>query len=41
MLGSDHEGSVDGIHPNDLGFDRMIKVIEPALRKIFRKYGIL
>lgn len=41
MLGSDHEGSVDGIHPNDLGFDRMIKIIEPALRKIFRKYGIL
>ncbi|HEU4608343.1 MAG TPA: SGNH/GDSL hydrolase family protein [Chitinophagaceae bacterium] len=40
MLGSDHEGSVDGIHPNDLGFDRMIQEIEPALRKIFRKYGI-
>jgi len=24
LLGDDHEGTVDGTHPNDLGFDRMI-----------------
>lgn len=37
FLGFDHEGTVDGTHPNDLGFDRMIKVIEPQLKKIFKK----
>lgn len=34
FLGHDHEGSVDGTHPNDLGFDRMIQVIKPELAKI-------
>ena len=24
-IGTDHEGSVDGTHPNDLGFDRMVE----------------
>lgn len=34
LLGDDHEGSVDGIHPNDLGFDRMLKIIEPKIKEI-------
>lgn len=34
LLGHDHEGTIDGTHPNDLGFDRMLKVIEPKIRAI-------
>ena len=34
LLGHDHEGTADGTHPNDLGFDRMVKVIEPKVREI-------
>jgi len=34
FLGHDHEGSVDGTHPNDLGFDRMIQKIKPVLMEI-------
>lgn len=41
FLGDDHEGTVDGTHPNDLGFDRMIRVIQPALTDIFTKEGII
>lgn len=41
LLGSDHEATVDGTHPNDIGFDRMIQVIKPGILKIFRKYGIV
>lgn len=34
LLGSDHEATADGIHPNDMGFDRMIRVIQPRLLEI-------
>ena len=34
LLGHDTEATVDGVHPNDLGFMRMADVIEPVLRKI-------
>lgn len=34
LLGQDHEGTVDGTHPNDLGFDRMLMVIRPVLNKL-------
>ncbi|GAB3012864.1 SGNH/GDSL hydrolase family protein [Niabella terrae] len=34
LLGADHEGTIDGAHPNDLGFDRMIQVIEPFIGPI-------
>lgn len=37
LLGMDHEGTVDGTHPNDLGFDRMLQVIEPPLIEILKK----
>lgn len=40
LLGTDHEGTTDGTHPNDLGFDRMLKVIEPAVINILTRYGI-
>ena len=36
FLGTDHEGTVDGTHPNDLGFDRMLKKYKPAIGKILK-----
>jgi len=33
LLGSDTEGTVDGSHPNDLGFMRQADVFEPVLRR--------
>ncbi len=41
FLGDDHEGSTDGIHPNDIGFYRMVQVIQPVIADIFKKHGIL
>ena len=40
MMGNDHEGSIDGTHPNDLGYDRMLKVIQPQVVEILAKYNI-
>lgn len=40
LLGSDHDGTTDGVHPNDIGFDRMLKIIEPFVSDILIKYGI-
>ena len=39
-LGTDNEGTVDGSHLTDLGIDRVLKVIEPKLRKILSRHGI-
>lgn len=36
FLGTDHEGTIDGTHPNDLGFDRMLKKYKPAIGKILK-----
>ncbi len=36
LLGHDPEATVDGTHPNDLGFDRMLKLIEPKIREILK-----
>ena len=36
FLGTDHEGTVDGTHPNDLGFDRMLKKYKLAISKILK-----
>lgn len=41
LLGTDHEGTTDGVHPNDLGFDRMLDVIEPDVAEILERYGIV
>lgn len=40
LLGSDHNASIDGTHPSDLGFERMLGCIEPQIRKILKKYDI-
>ena len=40
MLGNDHEGTTDGTHPNDLGYDRMLRHIQPQLVDILKKYNI-
>lgn len=34
LIGSDGEGTVDGSHPNDLGFARMADALEPVLRHV-------
>jgi hypothetical protein len=39
LLGDDQEGTTDGIHPNDLGFDRMLQKIRPKILMILRRYG--
>lgn len=36
FLGTDHEGTIDGAHPNDLGFDRILKKYKPAIGKILK-----
>jgi len=36
LLGTDHEGTIDGVHPNDVGFERMLKVIEPKVMEVLR-----
>jgi lysophospholipase L1-like esterase len=40
MIGMDHEGTIDGTHPNDLGYDRMLHYIQPLITDILNKYGI-
>ena len=40
LLGDDHEASVDGTHPNDMGFDRMLQKIRPAVLEILKAHGI-
>lgn len=40
LLGDDQEGTMDGIHPNDLGFDRMLQKIRPIILKILNRYQI-
>ena len=39
-IGTDGYGSVDGIHPNDLGIDRMLRQVSPKVARILKKYGI-
>ncbi|MBA4148549.1 MAG: SGNH/GDSL hydrolase family protein [Verrucomicrobia bacterium] len=36
LIGQDGEGTVDGTHPNDLGFMRMADEIGPVLRRLVR-----
>ncbi|MGV0965070.1 SGNH/GDSL hydrolase family protein [Empedobacter falsenii] len=37
LIGSDNEGSTDGIHPNDLGFSRLSEAIEKKVNEILSK----
>lgn len=41
LMGDDHEGTIDGTHPNDLGFDRMLQKILPFTKNILQKYNLL
>ncbi|AHF14555.1 SGNH/GDSL hydrolase family protein [Niabella soli] len=41
LLGNDHEGATDGIHPNDLGFDRMLQVIRPEMIRILKSNQVI
>lgn len=34
LIGKDHEGTVDGIHPTDVGMMRIAEVLLPVMRKI-------
>ncbi len=36
MIGDDFEGTVDGVHPNDLGMMRFAKSIQPSIEKIIK-----
>ena len=36
FFGDDHDATVDGVHPNDIGFLRMADEIEPVLRHVLR-----
>ncbi len=38
--GNDCESTIDTSHPNDLGFDRIIRTYQPKIAKILKKYGI-
>ena len=40
FLGDEHIGTVDGTHPNDIGFTHMLEVITPKIKKILRRYGL-
>lgn len=40
LLGRDHNATVDGTHPTDLGFERMLEKLQPAIMKLLRKNGI-
>lgn len=38
-LGADHEATVDGVHPTDLGCERILKKVQPQIIRILQKYG--
>ena len=40
LLGQDHEGTIDGTHPNDIGFDRMLQQLQPEIMIILKKHAI-
>jgi lysophospholipase L1-like esterase len=40
LTGTDHQTSVDGTHPSDLGYYRWVQNIQPEILKILAKYGI-
>ncbi len=40
VLPDNHEGTTDGVHPNDVGFASIVKKLHPKLAKILRRYNI-
>lgn len=39
-LGDDHDATVDGVHPSDMGHERILSVIQPQIVRILKKHGI-
>ncbi len=39
-IGEDGEGTIDGVHLNDLGVERMLNEIMPKVKKILKRYKI-
>ncbi len=39
-IGDDHEATVDGVHPTDLGFTRILEHIQPRITEILHMHGI-
>ncbi len=37
LIGGDGEGTVDGVHPNDLGMDRQARCLLPIVAKAVTK----
>ena len=40
LTGYDHETSVDGTHPSDMGYLGWARSIEKPIQKILKKYGL-
>ena len=40
ITSNDYDGTIDGAHPSDLGFDKFIKTYLPRVKKILKKQGI-
>jgi len=38
LIGSDHEATVDGVHPNDLGMQRFAEQMQPVISSILTKH---
>jgi hypothetical protein len=36
LIGDDYEGTVDGVHPNDLGMMRIAKSLQPTIEKLVK-----
>ena len=36
LIGNDYEGTVDGVHPNDLGMMRIAEALKPAIQKLVK-----
>jgi hypothetical protein len=36
LIGDDYEGTVDGVHPNDIGMLRIAEALEPTIRKLVK-----
>ena len=39
LFGTDNEATIDGIHPSDLGYVRMVERILPVLKKLLKSRG--
>jgi len=41
LIGDDHEGTIDGTHPTDVGFSRMLEKIQPVVEEVLKKHQII